>query len=76
MPDQQSPARDSIVPVKRIRRLLVLGLLVTVVTATLIGHTLLDEIDTDDDVQVIAHRGASAEAPENTMASIRRAITD
>jgi glycerophosphoryl diester phosphodiesterase len=62
--------------VKRIRRLLVLGLLVTVVTATLIGHTLLDEIDTDDDVQVIAHRGASAEAPENTMASIRRAITD
>ena len=76
VPDLKSPARGSIVPLKRTRRLLLLGLLVSVIAATLIGHTLLDEIDTDDDVQVIAHRGASAEAPENTMASIRRAIAD
>jgi len=37
---------------------------------------MLSGIDTRSDVLVIAHRGAAGAAPENTLASIRRAIDD
>ena len=38
-----------------------------------------DEINTvqlDDQVQITAHRGSSAAAPENTMAAVKQAIRD
>ena len=44
--------------------------------AVLAGSFLLKGIKTDDDVMVIAHRGAAGKAPENTMASIHQAIED
>jgi len=40
------------------------------------GGWLVDETTTEDSVAIIAHRGASAARPENTLASIERAIED
>jgi glycerophosphoryl diester phosphodiesterase len=61
---------------KKTRPWLVLSLIAGVGVATFIGFSLLDQIQFTDDAQVIAHRGAAGAAPENTMASIRRAIAD
>ncbi len=47
-----------------------------VAAAALAGSWLLNGIQTQDDVVVIAHRGAAGKAPENTLASIREAIKD
>ena len=47
-----------------------------VAAAALAGSWLLNGIQTQDDVVVIAHRGAAGKAPENTLASIRQAIKD
>ncbi len=40
------------------------------------GTYLLERISADADVAVIAHRGASASRPENTMAAVEKAIDD
>ncbi len=40
------------------------------------GISDLSRVDTGQDVEVIAHRGASGDRPENTMAAITKAITD
>ena len=44
--------------------------------AVLVGAWLLNGIQAEDNVSVIAHRGAAGKAPENTLASIRQAIAD
>lgn len=72
---QSGPGYDFI-PFRMTRRRLVLGFIAVVSVAVFIGITLLDEIKFTDNVQIIAHRGAAGAAPENTMASIRQAITD
>ena len=52
-------------------------LLIGAVAATAFsGSWLLKGIQTQDNVLVIAHRGAAGIAPENTLASIRQAIDD
>lgn len=53
-------------------------LLVMVVAAmsVFIGDRLLDNVRLKDSISVIAHRGAAGAAPENTLASVRRAIAD
>lgn len=52
-------------------------LLITAVTAAvLVGGWLLKGIQSVDNVEIIAHRGAAGVAPENTMAAIRKAIED
>jgi len=61
---------------KSTRRLYLLVLVTVVGAAAFLGSALLDDIKFVDDAKVIAHRGASAAAPENTMAAIRRAIAD
>jgi glycerophosphoryl diester phosphodiesterase len=53
-----------------------LSLIVAVGIAAFISFELLDDIQVGDDVSIIAHRGASGAAPENTLASIQRAIED
>jgi len=53
-----------------------LTLIVVIGLAAFISFKLLDDIQVGDDVSIIAHRGASGAAPENTLASIRRAIED
>ncbi|MEA3412515.1 MAG: glycerophosphodiester phosphodiesterase [Pseudomonadota bacterium] len=55
---------------------LVLALVVAVVVAAGTGGWLLKGVQVDDDVEVIAHRGAAGKAPENTLASVRQAIED
>jgi glycerophosphoryl diester phosphodiesterase len=40
------------------------------------GAYLLSSLQIDDEVIVIAHRGAAGSAPENTMASVRQALAD
>ncbi len=51
-------------------------LLATVVVAALVGAWLLNDIPADNDTMIIAHRGAAGKAPENTKASMHRAIND
>lgn len=48
-----------------------------VVFATIVGaNRLLDRIQTQRTVEIIAHRGAAAIRPENTLASIEKALED
>ncbi len=44
--------------------------------AVLAGLWLLREVKPDDSVLVVAHRGAAGAAPENTLASVGRAVAD
>ena len=48
--------------------------IVGLITAAFVGHRMLNEVQTKDRTEVTAHRGASASAPENTLAAIRQAI--
>ena len=42
--------------------------------ALFLSHQLLNDLEFENPAQVMAHRGASGSAPENTMAAIERAI--
>ncbi len=53
---------------------LIAGSLIGLVAAAMIGIWTLESIRLVDDVEIIAHRGASADAPENTLAAMRQAI--
>jgi glycerophosphoryl diester phosphodiesterase len=76
VPDQQSRPQRTVTLAKRSRYRLALGLIVTAAVAIFIGYSLLSEIRVIDDAQIIAHRGASGAAPENTLSSIRQAMAD
>jgi len=56
------------------RRHLTLGLAAAVLLTVFLGYAVLDGVQTGDDVVVIAHRGASGEAPENTLAAMALAL--
>jgi glycerophosphoryl diester phosphodiesterase len=58
--------------VKSLLAALVAGTLIAGVT----GFVLVDSVRMDDDVLVIAHRGAAGRAPENTLAALAAAIED
>jgi glycerophosphoryl diester phosphodiesterase len=55
---------------------LVGGLAVAVLIASGLADLLMSDMCKDRPVIVIAHRGASASAPENTLASFRRAVEE
>lgn len=44
--------------------------------ALTVGVLTLNSVRTDDTTEIVAHRGASEVAPENSMAAIEQAITD
>ena len=67
-----SDSANSIVSLKSLLAALVAGTLVAGVT----GFFLVDGVRMDDDVLVIAHRGAAGRAPENTLAAFAAAIED
>ncbi len=46
------------------------------VLATAVGAAALHSVRLEDQVQIMAHRGSSRAAPENTLAAIRQAIED
>ena len=58
------------------RKGLVLASLGLLVLGTLVTIGLIESVQWEDNVDVTAHRGSSAAAPENTLAAIRRAIDD
>ena len=76
----KSDSRDRLPSVLAIRRLtarqLILLLTTGIVIAGLVGAWLMNGIQANDDIAVIAHRGAAGSAPENTLASVRQAIAD
>jgi glycerophosphoryl diester phosphodiesterase len=47
-----------------------------VLAAAAIGAGLLYSVSLEDRVQIMAHRGSSSAAPENTLAAVRKAIQD
>ena len=52
------------------------GMAALTVLSAGVGAYLLRTVRLEDDVAVIAHRGASAAAPENTLAALERALAD
>ncbi|MEL6807562.1 MAG: glycerophosphodiester phosphodiesterase family protein [Pseudomonadota bacterium] len=61
---------------RNITRLAVAALGVAALAGIGTGGVLVERAKQDADAQIIAHRGAAAMAPENTMASVKRAIED
>ena len=57
-------------------RVIIIGAVVFFFVATITGWFLLSRADIEDRTEVVAHRGASGSAPENTMAAIKQAIAD
>ncbi|WP_085797609.1 glycerophosphodiester phosphodiesterase [Falsiruegeria litorea] len=49
---------------------------VALVGGVWMGNGLLEAVEADDEVEIIAHRGAAGSRPENTMASVVKAIGD
>ncbi|MEW4490074.1 glycerophosphodiester phosphodiesterase [Thalassoglobus sp. JC818] len=52
------------------------GVVILALFSGLIGVWLVDGVRPVDDVLIIAHRGASGSAPENTLSSVRRALDE
>ena len=50
------------------------GLALAAVLAAVAGFLFMDNVRLEDDVVVIAHRGAAGSAPENTLASVALAV--
>ena len=55
---------------------LIVGCLLGLAAATGTGMLAMKSVRLDNDVEIIAHRGASASAPENTLASMQQAIAE
>lgn len=62
--------------IKITRPRLAAGLIIGFFVAVLLGAWSLQSIGLEDNVLVMAHRGSSKAAPENTMAAFRQAIED
>jgi glycerophosphoryl diester phosphodiesterase len=56
------------------RRVLFAGAAGLLVAATVLAGVLLEVVGHEIDVEITGHRGAAAEAPENTIAAIEKAI--
>jgi glycerophosphoryl diester phosphodiesterase len=69
---QRDAARGWRLTTSRLALLLIGG----IIGAALLGHWLLQGIQLQDTVTVVAHRGAAGAAPENTLAAVRQAIED
>jgi glycerophosphoryl diester phosphodiesterase len=52
------------------------GAALSVIVAAITGWLLLSNADLEDRTEVMAHRGASESAPENTLAAVEKAISD
>ncbi len=70
---------NALPPEGSLRKKLILtaaGISVVAVAGFWSGAALLDQVRTEDQVEIIGHRGAAGLKPENTMASILQAIED
>lgn len=50
--------------------------IIGILASAVVGYLALNTVSPQDNVQVMAHRGASKAAPENTMAAFQQAIKD
>ena len=75
LPDTSLP-RESQGPWQLTLRHVLLGSIVGIMTAAIIGAVSIHSFDLEDRVQITAHRGGAGVAPENTLAAIRQAIAD
>jgi len=72
-----APSVDSGTSALRIPKWAWLGAVIVVALAAVAGGALLiSHLPVRDEVDVIAHRGSSARAPENTLAAVEAAIED
>jgi glycerophosphoryl diester phosphodiesterase len=55
-------------------KMILIGAMTGMVLAAFLGTVLLSELESADEVLIIAHRGGMKEAPENTIAAVDRAI--
>ena len=55
---------------------LAFGLLAAAAVAITLSAWMVNDIQIEDDVLIIAHRGAAGRAPENTLASVQAALED
>ncbi|RLA25001.1 MAG: glycerophosphodiester phosphodiesterase, partial [Gammaproteobacteria bacterium] len=58
------------------KKRLLLGGMLGIALSTVVGLSAMYGVEFEDRAQVIAHRGASATAPENTLAAVKQAIID
>ncbi len=76
LPDDMPEALGAGVALNLSFKKLLAGLAVASAVAGLVGYSLIAGVRMDDDVLVIAHRGAAGRTPENTLASVAAAIED
>ena len=70
-------AMQGVAPADSVRARLVLGVIAVLSLGSLgLGGLALDQVESDTSVEVIGHRGAAGSRPENTMASVQKAIED
>ena len=65
-----------LLPFALTRTRLVLAVVIGLLLATTVGALSVRGVPMQDRAEVTAHRGASAAAPENTLAAVRQAIAD
>ncbi len=73
------PGSDAVMPATAFRWTrgrVVSALVMSLAAATAMGVLTIRSVKLEDNVEITAHRGASAVAPENTLAAIRQAIED
>ncbi len=58
------------------RTKVIIAALTGIILSIAVGAGTLYEVQLEDRTEIIAHRGASAAAPENSMAAVRQAIAD
>jgi len=54
----------------------IIGVVVSFIVAATTGWFLLSRADIEDRTEIVAHRGASGSAPENTISAVKQAISD
>ncbi len=56
-------------------RVVILGVVISFFVSVVTGWFLLSRADIEDRTEIVAHRGASGSAPENTMSAVKQAIS-
>lgn len=61
---------------RKLRQAIIWGSTCVIVSTVTVALLTVASIPTEDTTQITAHRGSSAKAPENTLASVQQAIAD
>ena len=69
-------ADTPLLPFKLTRKRLIYAASISACIASAVGFVTLRGLRLDDHAEIMAHRGSSAAAPENTLAAVKQAIED